>query len=1162
MKKILGLDLGVASIGWAIVNENDETLELVKSGVRVIPIDTETSTNYSKGASTSKNQDRRMKRAARRNNQRYKLRKHRLADFLKTHNLWPIPAELFHLSALELYGLRNKALDSKITLPELARIWFHLNQKRGYIDSRKGASEEDKDTKYVEKIKESSKNIYTEFRTVGSYFYNKLLKNSIYRIKSGDDKENIFLIEDYKLEFDLIWKKQREYYPELLTDSNYEDIRNKIIYYKRRLKSQKHLIGECQFEKHHKSMPISSPIAEEIRLWQDINNLRITSKYNEIFLLTSDQKNDLFSYLMSNEKITEKELLKRYQYPSSKNEYKINFEKQVKGNVYRAKLLKAFSIHNSDFSVFINFDALEKDFEKHPYFRLWHLLYATEEAADLKATLTKYYGFTNELIDSLLKIPIKSDFASLSSRAARKLLPHLRSGKMYSEACELAGYNHSNSISKPENLVRELLPISKLELIKPNELRNPTVEKILNQLINLLKGLNSEGHEFDEIRIELARDLKKNAKERQRITKQNTENEKNNKDIIDLLINEHGFKTVSKKDLEKYKLWKEFDQRSPYEPDKGIELEDLFDKAKYEIEHIIPKSRYFDDSLNNKTIARVHVNKEKDNATAFDYMSTKGEETFHQYQEFIKHAKISETKRKYFKMSSKDIPEDFISRQLNETRYITKHTLDLLKKVCRNVYSTSGSVTDYLRHHWGYDNVLMDLNFDRVAPEEISIKEKNGQKRKVINNWTKRLDHRHHAVDAIVIACTKQSYIQQLNKLNTLFEHTQDLKPISIKTKFPFDYEHVKKSIDNILVSFKAGKKVATIKTVKADKWGRKAGNFGQKTLVPRGTLHEESVYGENKRFSAPIEIKKLKNLEQCAVEWQKEVLSEHIRKYDNDLSVAINNLKKDPVTYEGNKILDKVIVYLTEHVKRYNLQYSPTNKFDLKAAQSIVNDNVKRIVIARLEANENDPAKAFKNLKENPLYFNKEKNIQIHSVRCYTGGSGYPALHESSKGSTLNSKAGQKLIDKKPVDFVKGGNNHHIAIYEDDKGNRIEKCVTFFEAFERKQLGISVIEKNHPNGYRFITSLQQNEMFVFGMKRDELKDAIEQDNFAVISKRLFRVRKFTEGNYWFNHHLETQPKESVKDKQIGKAVFASKSSMNGIKVKISITNMISIVND
>jgi len=1166
MKKVLGLDLGVASIGWAIISENDQTQELIRSGVRIIPIDSDTVTNFSKGIPTSKNADRRLKRSARRNNHRYKLRKHFLIEFLKKNSLWPIPESLFKLNATELYGLRNKALDNEIEFPELARIWFHLNQKRGYIESRKGISEEE-NTKYVEAIKNRSSKLYETYKTVGSYFYHKLLENPLYRIKSGNDKENIFLVDDYKKEFDQIWNKQKEFYPSILTDENYNEVRNRIIYYKRKLKSQRHLIGECRFEKHHKSMPSSSPIAEEVRLWQDINNLRITNKYNEVFELTPEQKTDLYGYLADNEKISEKDILKRYGYPySSKEGYKINFEKAIRGYVFRAKLLQLFNQYGVSPDNFLGFDPISEKFTEHHYYNLWHLIYSIDDIAELQKALESKYGFNAELIGKLLKLPLKNDFAALSSRAGRKILPYLRQGLIYSEACKAAGYKHSDSLTKEENEVRPLIRINDLELIEPNTLRNPTVEKILNQLINLLKSLHADGHSFDEIRIELARELKKNAKERKRINENNRENEALNAQCKNDIAR-HGITNVSKKDIEKYKLWMEFDGCSPYEPTKRIELAELFNKALYEIEHIIPKSRYFDDSFNNKTIARVNVNKEKDNQTAYDYMAGKSAELLYQYTEGIKHnQKISKTKRKYLLLEGKDIPDDFVNRQLNETRYITSETLKLLKSVCRNVYSTSGSVTDYLRHNWGYDNILQDLNLTRVSPEDIIIREVDNKKQQAIKDWSKRLDNRHHALDAIVIACTKQGYIQQLNRLNQ-FYNNEELKAQPIRNKVPFNYDVVKANIENILISYKPGQKVATLKTVKKDRWQKKPGNLGQKTLVPRGPLHQESVYGSVYK-QRKIDIRKLADVSACAVPEQKQAIISHLTKYEGDLNKGLKNLKKDPIIYKGTQTLTEVTIFKRMFVKKYDLEYSATNKFDLKTAKSIVNDNVKRIVIARLNQFEGDPSKAFKNLNDNPLYFNDEKRIAVKSVRCYITDENYeghyPALHEAANGSTLNHKQGTSISNgKEPVDYVIEGNNHHISIFEDENKDRHEIACTFFEAFQRKAQGENPIIKTHPNGYKFLFSIQRNEMFVFKLEEEKFLSAVANKDYPLISKYLFRAQDLAPGQYIFIHHLEgkrpNKTEEKQKAKKENKLIQCSAKSVSHLKVKVTRTGDIEL---
>jgi CRISPR-associated endonuclease Csn1 len=149
-----------------------------------------------------------------------------------------------------------------------------------------------------------------------------------------------------------------------------------------------------------------------------------------------------------------------------------------------------------------------------------------------------------------------------------------------------------------------------------------------------------------------------------------------------------------------------------------------------------------------------------------------------------------------------------------------------------------------------------------------------------------------------------------------------------------------------------------------------------------------------------------------------------------------------------------------------------------------------------------------------------------------------------------------------KSIGFVKPGNNHHIAIYENEKGKRSEIVVTFWEAVVRKKQGLPVIDKSPTNGSTFVTSMQQNEMFIFNMTKAEIENAIADNNYAVLSMNLFRVRKLTAGSYWFNHHLETQPRESVDDKKTGRCIQASASSMTGIKVRINHLGVITKVGE
>src|SRR5690606_20518334 len=347
----------------------------------------------------------------------------------------------------------------------------------------------------------------------------------------------------------------------------------------------------------------------------------------------------------------------------------------------------------------------------------------------------------------------------------------------YDKACKKSGYNHSASITKEDNEVRTLL--DKLQLYPKNSLRQPVVEKIINQVINLINEIIDEKNGFVtheeryakdkfEIRVELARELRQSAEERNKTYSRNSKMDRKHKEISDILRKELGFKRVSRNDIERYKLWEEFNYMSPYEPNRPVSLSEVFNQVQgrlYDIEHIIPKSRLFDDSFNNKTICPRTFNSgnhslAKNQMTAYDYMKSRGEKSFNDYLEFIKshlYKKDGISKAKFDKlmMSVEKIPEDFINRQLQETRFISREIRKLLSQICRNVHATSGPVTDYLRHRWGYDYVLQKLNWHKYEAIGKTVIEENkhGKPLYKIIDWSKRDDHRHHAIDALVIAC-------------------------------------------------------------------------------------------------------------------------------------------------------------------------------------------------------------------------------------------------------------------------------------------------------------------------------------------------------------------------------------------------------------------------
>ena len=1280
MKKILGLDLGSTSIGWAIVNEPEneqEQYQIVDMGVRIVPLSKDENDEFSKGNAISKNANRTLKRGARRGMQRYQMRKQHLVAVMKALDMMP-KEELFKLPAVELYGLRNKAVTEQITLEELGRILFHLNQKRGYKSNRKANNEEEsleidktKDVEgneetnskkpkkkgYLDLIADRELLIEKENETIGQYFYKELCKNNFLRIK-----ENIFMRISYVNEFIKIWETQQKYYPTVLTDENKNKIGNEIIFYHRPLKSQKGLVSICEFEKKKfrdkrtdytkeifsgpKVAPKSSPLFQVSKIWQELNNIEITNfnamkgrdlnaaleseeiRYDTLGKrsLTQKEKQDLFDLLNWGEKLTPKQVLQTLGYKSGYNEYKINLrnEKFMEGNRTLSAIKKIFDrydVKRDDLLQFKleteeaggvdketgqMFHRIKENFEKEPLYQLWHLLYSIDDTEALIKTLIAKYNFTKEVATALVKIDFnKAGYGNMSARALRNILPHLILGMDYTDACEMAGYNHSNSISKEQNETRELL--DKLELYPKNSLRQPVVEKIINQVINLINDIIDEDNGYItkaernaknkfEIRVELARDLKQSAGERNDAFKRINDQDKKHKAIVEELTPSLG--SVSKRDIERYKLWAEFGGISPYEPTKTISLTELFNKKDgvlYDIEHIIPKSRLFDDSFSNKTICPRRMNSGTDGKnqdTAYDFMKKQGEEKFNEYVTFIKnhlYKKDGISKGKFNKlmMSLDKIPDDFISRQMQETRFISKEVKGLLESVCRNVYASTGSVTSKLRNLWGWDDVLMNLQMDKYKTiGQTYIKEyiSNGQTHQAerIIGWSKREDHRHHAIDALSVACTQQGFIQRINHLNaqhnrdemfaetegTVYKEKLSLLEKYLISKKPFNTADVEQEASKILISFKAGKRVATksTNTIKI-----KGATKQQTTLTPRGFLHKETVYGQIKQYEKVKLNTRFDRLNDISNEIIKAQLTEHLAKFDNDSKKAFN--AKELTKFEEQFKYNEVSVYKNEHVVKYKL----SGDFKEKDAEFIVDKEVKRVVKAHLAKHGNNPKIAFN--AENTVWMNKEKGVAIRSVRCKTGMGDLQPLHKNEKGES--------------IDFVSTSNNHHMALYKNSKGNLHENTVTFWDAFERKKTNFpiivrdakalwdnillagfdnqSILEKLPKEDWEYITSMQQNEMFVFGMTIEDLKTAIGESNLGLISRSLYRVQKLSKNSagqidILFRHHLETkvddkyfdaikniEVKNELLSKTIGKSIkVQSIQNMTGIKVKIN----------
>ncbi|MFZ4706818.1 MAG: type II CRISPR RNA-guided endonuclease Cas9 [Bacteroidales bacterium] len=1237
MKKILGLDLGSASVGWAMImedNVNGKTKsEILGLGSRIIPYEGTEGKDFAKGTGESRNSLRTKARTARKGYDRYQLRRKYLVDILVKNNMFP-GETLKMLPKMQLWELRSRAVNYPISVFELGRLLLWLNQKRGYKSSRSDANLDKKDTEYVATVKSRHERIKEQNISIGQYFTQELLKDEFYRVK-----ENIFPREAYIEEFDAICKRQKVEHPEILTDNLIDKIRNEIIYYQRPLKSQKGLVSVCEFEgfwrlgkdsKEYfvgpKVAPKSSPLFQLSKIWENINNIKLGSRTGGDIILTVEQKKALFQHLDNNEKLTQADLLKILDLKKENCYVNKQLAKGITGNITKYAIRKCLGNTLKYEHLFeLKLNVVENDsegylysaktgevlaskpcktidplIEKEVFYQLWHTIYSIQDQLECSKALQNRFEIDKDVADKLAIIDFnKHAFGNKSAKVIRKILPYLMDGDGYSEAMSYAGYNHSNSLTKDENLQRKLL--EQLKPIAKNSLRQPIVEKILNQMVNVVNAIIDRYGKPDEIRVELARELKQSKEERKETDKFMGKRQRENEQIAKRLA-EYGLR-ATRNNIIKWRLYEEIDNEEKklnaicVYCGQPISIIEAIKGNDVDIEHIIPKSKLFDDSQSNKTLAHRNCNKDKNDRTAYDFMASKPDYIFNEYVErvnnlYANHV-INRAKRDKLLMTENKIPDNFIDRQLRESQYIATKAREILQTIAHNVWSTSGTITAELRHLWGWDDVTMNLQFSKY--KEINMTEfvewesdhgKNRHKKEVITGWTKRDDHRHHAVDALTIACTKQGYIQRFNTL-AASKTREDMKfevdnrsiqfkeKLSLLEKFligeqPLSVDEVQNAVAGILISYKAGKKVAVI-------GNRKVGRRGDKKIVqtgivvPRGQLSEEFVYGKIKAIEEKKSLKCLfENPHLIVKPYIKKLVEDRISKYDGDIKEALSSLKKQPVYLDSQESI--LLEYASCYKDEYVLKYTIDTNFN--KVEKVIDGAVKKILQTRLDKFGGKAKEAFKEVqledKSIVKWYQDEGLIRpIKSVRCFTGLSAVVPVKKNEQGDNIG--------------YVKPGNNHHIAIYSDAEGKKFEHVCTFWHAVERKKYGIPVIIKNttevwdkiqmQPEGtypesflqklpdleWNLSVSMQQNEMFMLEITNDEYENASYKDDKTYLSKFLYNVWSLSESDYWFKHHLETKNSDlkNIENAKDSKRYFRFKSlggflKTNPIKIRIN----------
>jgi CRISPR-associated endonuclease Csn1 len=819
----LGLDLGTTSIGWcAIKLEDNKPHSIIDCGVRI----------YDDGRDNKSKEPlsvaRRDARGIRRNKSRYKSRRNKLLDILTDSGLsLDKTTELF-----KPYELRYHALERRLTDKELGRVLFHLNQRRGFKSNRKTDGGDEKESTKIAKATEQTKEKMSqqECRTYGEFLYERLQNKLPVRINQNVIAEyDIYPLRSlYEDEFEQIWSFQARHNPKLTNE-----LKQKIydtIFYQRPLAKQQ--VGLCQFEFHNgkERLEKASLLFQKFKVLCVVNNLKVNTTNGHSIPLSEQQRGKVYQELVThahklpkNGILSFSKIRKLINAPSdSKFNYEKDNQKGLEGDVVSRKLADKSRFGES----WLDLTDQEKT-------EITKLIKGDHNDENIRKKLKNAHSHLEDRnIDAILKSHLPLGYGSLSACAIKKILPFLQQGMLYSDACRRAGYQHSNN-NQDDKLLDELpyygqalpnrvIPSPKSKDINEREygkINNPTVHIILNQLRCLINDLIVEYGRPDKIVVELARDLKLNQEQKKKAIKQQLQNKKNNEEAEEEL-EKHNQDKKNRDNRIRYRLWKEQEEICILSGERICSF-DLFN-GKYEIDHIIPFSRCFDDSTANKILIRREENRRKSNKIPYEAFSNDPQK-WQQIQNRVQDSLPANKKWRFAEdvlSKLKGQEEDIIARQLTDTQYLSRVAKEYLTKVCpaKNVSAIPGKLTSILRRNWGIN-----------LPHLLGDKE----------NKKLRDDHRHHAIDAFVIACTDRSLLQKMARINSKYE-----EGVVYKIKTPLPYENyrndLRKFIEKVVISHKPDHGGA-----------KKAITKGETT----GQLHEDTYYGYH--IKDPVDKKK-----------------------------------------------------------------------------------------------------------------------------------------------------------------------------------------------------------------------------------------------------------------------------------------------------------------
>lgn len=813
VKYRLGLDLGTNSIGWAVLRLDDENkpTAIIRAGVRIFSDGREAKTK------TSLAVNRREKRSQRRRRDRYLMRRNTLIKTLIDLGFFPKDTdERKGLVSNDPYEIRNRALTEAVSPAEFARALYHINQRRGFKSNRKTeAREEPKQGSIKFATRELAEELESneDIKTIGQWLYKRKIENKPVRIKPTNSdlnspKYDVYIsramMED---EFNQIWDAQYNFWSikdkeiaNLFSNNNKEKI-FEIFFYQRPLKPVE--VGRCTFFPDLKRAPKALPIFQKFRILSDLNKIKILTEDGEYRAITLDQRNKILEELLKGKDKTFDQIRKLL----GLSEYcKFNIENSPTGKLLGDKTTNRLSKKDAFSNDWFKFSDDEKR-------SIVQLILDAEDEEIFTKDLSNLVQIDPERIQKIYDCVLPDGYGHLSEQALVQITKELESDIIqYDEAVRRSGIEHHskfNPNSEHENLPyygkileRQIGTGTRIDgdsLEKYyGKVPNPTVHIVLNQLRLIVNNLIGEYGKPSQIVLEMARDLKNSKEKRDKIARKQSLNSKNNERIKSEISNllQIPAEQVKKSDIVKFKLWEELSENPlerccPYSG-KPIGIKQLF-TPEVDIEHIIPYSLSLDDSNSNKTVAFRLANQYKGNNIPYSAFSTEdAKNRGYDYDAILARTRsLPESKRYRFTKEAKEIWEDtdkdFLGRALNDTRYMSKLALEYIKSVCNNVWVIPGQLTARFRHELGLKSIISEI---KGFPNDYDNFDKKN-----------RNDHRHHAIDACVIAITDRNLLQKYSRLNAKRNSFSKLE--SVPKPWETFRDHVLRAVSNIIVSHK-----------------------------------------------------------------------------------------------------------------------------------------------------------------------------------------------------------------------------------------------------------------------------------------------------------------------------------------------------------------------